>query len=250
MAKAKILLVDDEPRVIQLVRANLTVEGYDVIVAEDGVMALQMLRAENPDLVILDLMLPKLDGYEVARRAREFAATPIIMLTARTSEVDLMRGFDIGADDYLTKPFSINELIARVRAVLRRSKSPEELVNRPPLQVGDLTIDFAQHRVLRGAQEIQLTPLEYRLLSFLASNAGRVMVHEDILRHVWGPEYRDATEYLRVYVRYLRQKIEKDPSNPQAIVTKTGVGYMFQLPEGQARMEESGPGDRSADSEA
>lgn len=231
MAKAKVLVVDDEPRVVQLVRANLGVEGYEVLVAEDGAQALSMAQSEAPDLVILDLMLPKLDGYEVARRIREFSSVPIIMLTARSGEVDIVRGFDAGADDYLTKPFSVNELMVRVRAVLRRSKFPEEIVARQSFQAGDLVIDFAQQRVTVHQQEVALTPLEYRLLTFLASNAGRVVLHEDILRHVWGPEYRDEIEYVRVYIRYLRQKIEKDPSHPEYIITRPGAGYMLRLPE-------------------
>jgi DNA-binding response OmpR family regulator len=228
-----VLVVDDEPHVIQLLRANLVVEGYEVLVAEDGKQALEILKNQAPDLMILDLMLPGLDGYEVAQRAREFSTIPIIMLTARSSEIDIIHGFDAGADDYLTKPFSINELMVRVRAVLRRAKYPEELTGRPPFQAGDLHIDFSQHRVKVGEREIALTPLEYRLLAFLASNAGRVLLHEDLLRHVWGPEYREETEYLRVYIRYLRQKLEKDPSRPAYLLTKPGAGYMFKIPESQ-----------------
>jgi DNA-binding response OmpR family regulator len=167
----------------------------------------------------------------VARRVREISAVPIIMLTARNNETDIVRGFDVGADDYLTKPFSVNELVVRVRAVIRRTKYPEEVMNRQPLVTGQISIDFAQHRVLVRGQEVALTPLEYRLLSYLASNQGRVMLHADILRHVWGPEYREESEYLRVYVRYLRQKIEQDPSAPQHIITKPGAGYMFQAAE-------------------
>ena len=231
MDKPRILAVDDNPRIRQLVQANLSVEGYEVGTARDGAEALAELERKAYDLVILDLVLPKVDGYEVARRIREFSAVPIIMLTARSNEVDIVRGFDAGADDYLTKPFSVNELVVRVRAVIRRTKFPEEIVKRQPLVAGEITIDFAQHRVLVRGQEVPLTPLEYRLLSYLASNQGRVMLHEDILRHVWGPEYREENEYLRVYVRYLRQKIEQDPSNPRYIVTKPGAGYMFQVAE-------------------
>jgi DNA-binding response OmpR family regulator len=229
--KDKILVVDDEPHVVHLLRANLAIEGYEVLVAEDGRQALEILKNQTPDLMILDLMLPGLDGYEVAQRAREFSPVPIIMLTARTSEIDIIRGFDAGADDYLTKPFSVNELMVRVRAVLRRAKYPEELTSRPPFKAGGLHIDFSQHLVKIGEKEIALTPLEYRLLAFLAANAGRVVLHQDLLRNVWGPEYREETEYLRVYVRYLRQKIEKDPSKPEYILTKPGAGYMLKVPE-------------------
>jgi two-component system KDP operon response regulator KdpE len=230
VSKDKVLVVDDEPHVVQLLRANLTIEGYEVLVAEDGKQALEILKNQTPDLMILDLMLPGLDGYEVTQRAREFSTIPIIMLTARSNEIDIIRGFDAGADDYLTKPFSTNELMVRVRAVLRRAKYPEELMGRPPFKAGDLYIDFAQHLVKIGEREIKLTPLEYRLLAFLASNAGRVVLHEDLLRHVWGPEYREETEYLRVYIRYLRQKIEKDPSRPEYLLTRPGAGYMFKIP--------------------
>ena len=232
MAKARILVVDDDSHILQLIHANLTVAGYDVAMAEDGAQGLEMIQAKQPDLVILDLVMPKVDGFEVARRIREFSPVPIIMLTARSSEVDIVRGFDVGADDYLTKPFAVNELLVRVRAVLRRTKYPSEVVNREPLQVGDLVIDFAQHRVTVRGEEVALTPTEYRLLSYLAMNLGRVMLHKDILRNVWGPEYRDETEYLRVYVRYLRQKIEEVSSDPKYLITKPGAGYMLQAPEG------------------
>ena len=232
MAKARILVVDDDSHILQLIHANLTVAGYDVAMAEDGAQGLKMVQAEQPDLVILDLVMPKVDGFEVARRIREFSPVPIIMLTARSGEVDIVRGFDVGADDYLTKPFAVNELLVRVRAVLRRTKYPSEVVNREPLQVGDLAVDFAQHRVTVRGEEVALTPIEYRLLSYLAMNLGRVMLHKDILRNVWGPEYRDETEYLRVYVRYLRKKIEEASSDPKYLITKPGAGYMLQAPEG------------------
>ncbi len=231
LSQARLLIVDDEPDVVELIRASLESVGYEVTSATDGRQALEMAETEMPDLIILDIMLPGLDGYEVCRRIREFSAVPIIMLTARSAEVDLVRGFDAGADDYLTKPFAINELLARVKAVLRRSKFPDEIVNRPALTAGEVTIDFARRRVTVRGREVKLSPTEYRLLSLLASNAGRVMLHQELLRRVWGPEYREATEYLRVYVRYLRQKIEREPAHPQFILTQPGVGYMFNTPE-------------------
>ena len=231
MAKAKILVVDDDPKVVQLLRANLSVEGYEVIAAQDGAEGLALVESELLDLVILDLVMPSLDGLELTRRIREFSEVPIIMLTARSSEVDLVQGFDAGADDYLTKPFSVNELLVRVRAVLRRTKFPTQIVNRPPIRVGDLLIDLAQRRVEVRGQEVSLTPIEYRLLEYLAINLGRVMLHQDLLQHVWGPEYREEIEYVRVYIRYLRQKIEESPSEPKYIVTKPGAGYMLQEPE-------------------
>ena len=231
MAKAKILVVDDDPKVVQLLRANLSVEGYEVIAAQDGAEGLALVESELLDLVILDLVMPSLDGLGLTRRIREFSEVPIIMLTARSSEVDLVQGFDAGADDYLTKPFSVNELLVRVRAVLRRTKFPTQIVNRPPIRVGDLLIDLAQRRVEVRGQEVSLTPIEYRLLEYLAINLGRVMLHQDLLQHVWGPEYREEIEYVRVYIRYLRQKIEENPSEPKYIVTKPGAGYMLQEPE-------------------
>jgi DNA-binding response OmpR family regulator len=230
-AIATILAVDDEPHVLKLVRANLESSGYKVLTAGDGEQALQLVEGELPDLVILDLMLPKMDGYAVCRRIREFSSVPVIMLTARSAEVDLVHGFEVGADDYLTKPFSVTELLVRVEAVLRRSKWPEEIVSRQSFVAGPIEINFAQHRVAVEGEPVKLTPTEYRLLTYLASNANRVIMHRELLRAVWGPEYGDETEYLRVYIRYLRQKLEPDPSNPRYLLTQPGAGYMFHQPD-------------------
>ncbi len=231
MGLAKILVVDDEPHMVKLVQANLQAAGYEVVSAMDGNQALEAAESEMPDLIILDIMLPGVDGYEVCRRIREYSAVPVLMLTARGSEMDLVRGFDVGADDYLVKPFSVNELLVRVRAVLKRSKFVLEIIQYPPLAVGDLSIDFARRRVTKAGEEIKLSPTEFKLLTQLAVNANRVVLHEDLLRATWGPEYRTETEYLRVYVHYLRQKIEDDPSHPERIVTHPGVGYMFRMSE-------------------
>jgi DNA-binding response OmpR family regulator len=228
---ATILAVDDEPRVLKLLKTNLESSGYRVLTAVDGEEAILVVEKEMPDLVILDLMLPKLDGYAACRRIREFSAVPIIMLTARSAEVDLIHGFEVGADDYLTKPFSITELLVRVQAVLRRSKWPEEIVARKEFKAGPIEIDFAQHRVSLDGEPVKLTPTEYRLLVYLASNANRVVVHRELLRSVWGPEYGEETEYLRVYIRYLRRKLEAEPSKPVYLVTQPGAGYMFYRPE-------------------
>jgi two-component system KDP operon response regulator KdpE len=230
VADTKILVIEDNPTVIRLLKANLSMEGYELLTAQNGIQGLDMAAEKNPDLIILDLVIPEMDGYEVARRIRRFSAVPIIMLTARSSEADIVRGFEAGADDYLTKPFSVKELLVRVRAVLRRSKFPGEIVKRPPLELNGLTIDFAKRHIIVRGKKVSLTPLEYRLLTYLVFNRGRVMLHEEILRNVWGEEYRDEVDYLRVYIRYLRQKIEKEPSNPEYIITKSGVGYMFQVP--------------------
>jgi DNA-binding response OmpR family regulator len=225
--KANILAVDDEPHVLRLVKANLESSGYKVLTAVDGEQAISLVKREMPDLVLLDIMLPKMDGYAVCSRIREFSAVPVIMLTARSAQIDLVHGFEVGADDYLTKPFDVTELLMRVQAVLRRSKWPEEIVTRHTFTAGPIKIDFAQHRVTVDGEVVKLTPTEYRLLAYLASNTNRVIMHRELLRAVWGPEYGDETEYLRVYMRYLRQKLEADPSNPRYLVTQPGAGYMF-----------------------
>jgi DNA-binding response OmpR family regulator len=229
--KATILVVDDEPHVLKLVKANLESSDYKVLTAADGEAAIRAVEGELPDLVILDLMLPKMDGYTVCSRIREFSTVPVIMLTARSSQVDLVHGFEVGADDYLTKPFDVTELLMRVQAVLRRSKWPEEVLARQTFKTGPIEIEFAQHRVTVEGEPVKLTPTEYRLLAYLASNANRVLLHRELLRAVWGPEYGDETEYLRVYMRYLRQKLEPDPSEPQYLLTQPGAGYMLYQPE-------------------
>ncbi len=229
--KATILAVDDEPRVLKLLKANLESSGYAVLTAADGEEALQSFERELPDLVLLDLMLPRMDGYAVCRRIREFSAVPVIMLTARSEQVDKIHGFEVGADDYLTKPFSITELLMRVQAVLRRSKWPEEIVSRQGFKAGPIEIDFAQHLVTSAGTQVKLTPTEYRLLAYMASNANRVLPHRELLRAVWGPEYGEEAEYLRVYMRYLRQKLEPQPSAPQYLLTQPGTGYMLHQPD-------------------
>jgi two-component system KDP operon response regulator KdpE len=228
----KILVVDDEPRVVRLVSEVLEAVGYQVIAATSGGPAIEMVAVEQFDLVLLDILLPHdLDGYEVCRRIREFSEVPVIMLTAKAQEVDMLHGFDVGADDYLTKPFSAKELLARVRAVLRRTRRPEEMVT-ASLTCGALEINFARHTVKMCGERVSLTRTEYALLRQLALNANRVMLHPDLLTAVWGAEYRDDIDYLRAYVRYLRRKLEADPSNPQYILTSPGVGYMLACPEG------------------
>jgi two-component system KDP operon response regulator KdpE len=229
---AKILVVDDEPRVVRLVSEVLKAVGYDVIAAARGEPAVKMIALEQPDLVLLDILLPNgMDGYNVCSRIREFSNVPIIMLTAKAMESDMLRGFDVGCDDYLTKPFSAKELIARVNAVLRRSQHPEEMTT-TPLICGDLEINFARRSVKVNGEPVLLTRTEFALLRQLALNVNRVMLHQDLLTAVWGPEYRDDIDYLRAYIRYLRRKLEEDPSNPQYIITSPGVGYMLTSPAG------------------
>lgn len=227
----KILVVDDEPRVVRLVSEVLKAMGYQVIAAVSGESALEMIALEQPDLVLLDVLLPSgPDGYEVCSRIREFSDVPVIMLTAKAQESDILRGFDAGADDYLTKPFSARELVARVRAVLRRAQRPEEL--RPTrLTCGDLEIDFARRIVRVRGERVSLTRTEYALLRYLALHANCVVLHEELLTAVWGPEYRDDVDYLRAYIRYLRRKLEEDPSHPRLILTSPGIGYMLACPE-------------------
>jgi DNA-binding response OmpR family regulator len=233
--KATILAIDDEPHVLKLVKANLESSGYKILTAADGEEAVRTVERELPDLVLLDLMLPKMDGFAVCRRIREFSAVPVIMLTARSAQVDLIHGFEVGADDYLTKPFSATELLMRVQAVLRRSKWPEEIIVRQDFKAGPIEIDFAQHRVTVDGNPVKLTPTEYRLLAYLASNANRVITHRELLRAVWGPEYGEEAEYLRVYMRYLRQKLEPDPANPRYLLTQPAAGYMFYQPDEDRR---------------
>ena len=227
----RILVVEDQPRVVRLVSEILRAVGYEVLVAGDGEQALAMVSLEQPDLVLLDVLLPgDMDGYKICRRLREFSSVPIIMLTAKARDVDVLTGFDAGADDYLTKPFNAKELIARVKAVLRRSRHPEEMTT-AVFVCGELEIDYARHAVTRSGKTVSLTRTEYALLRELALNANRVLSHPELLTAVWGLEYRDELDYLRAYVRYLRRKIEADPSNPCYIKTLPGVGYMLACPE-------------------
>jgi two-component system KDP operon response regulator KdpE len=226
-----ILVVEDEPRVMRLIGEVLKAVGYGVIAVCSGKEAIEKVALEQPDLVLLDILLPNgPDGYEVCRRIREFSDVAVVMLTAKAQESDMLRGFDAGADDYLTKPFSAKELVARVRAVLRRARHTGEAALLE-LVCGDLEIDRARRTVRVRGEPVQLTRTEYALLSQLAANANRVMVHEDLLAAVWGAEYRNDVDYLRAYVHYLRRKLEADPSNPQYILTSQGVGYMLACPE-------------------
>jgi two-component system KDP operon response regulator KdpE len=226
-----ILVVEDEPRVMRLIDEVLKAVGYGVIAVCSGKEAIEKVALEQPDLVLLDILLPNgPDGYEVCRRIREFSDVAVVMLTAKAQESDMLRGFDAGADDYLTKPFSAKELVARVRAVLRRARHTGEAAL-PELVCGELEIDRARRTVRVRGEPVQLTRTEYALLSQLAANANRVMVHEDLLAAVWGAEYRNDVDYLRAYVHYLRRKLEADPSNPQYILTSQGVGYMLACPE-------------------
>jgi two-component system KDP operon response regulator KdpE len=228
--KTSILLVDDDTQLVRLVRANLESVGYKVFAASDARSALEVLNGELLDLIILDIMLPGLDGFELCQRIREFTFTPIIMLTAKVEDTDKVRGFKLGADDYLTKPFNVEELLARIEAVLRRTTAPGKDSTPPTFTCDHITVNFVQRRVTVKGKEVSLTLTEYKLLSQLVSNAGRVMLHKELLTRVWGPEYQNESEYLRAYIRHLRQKIEEDPGRPKYILSKPGIGYIFSSP--------------------
>jgi two-component system KDP operon response regulator KdpE len=232
MSEARILVVDDEPKLVRLVREILTATGYEVLVACNGNHAIDMIALEGPDLVLLDLILPgDMDGYETARRVREFSNVPIIMLTAKVRETDILRGFEVGADDYITKPFSAKELLARIRAVLKRAKGEVAAPAESEIVYGNLKIDLARRRVTLGGREVRLTPTEYSLLHELAMHCDQVMLHEQLLTAIWGAEYRNDLDYLRAYIHYLRQKLEPDPANPRIILSCPGAGYMLVSPE-------------------
>jgi len=222
-----ILVVDDESRMVRFVRMNLELEGYQVAEASSGIEALDKVRDELPDLVVLDVMMPEMDGFETLARLREISTVPVIMLTVKGDEEDRIRGLELGADDYVTKPFSPRELASRIRAVLRRADMPSP-VARTTIRVDDhLEIDFRQREVIVDGERIRLRPTEYRLLYHLVNNAGWIMTQEMLLSKVWGYEYRDEAGLLRLYITYLRKKIEPEPGDPRYILTERGVGYRF-----------------------
>ncbi len=223
----RILIVDDEPRYLRLLEANLRTEGYEVSTAQDGVQAVDIFSSQPIDLILLDIMMPRMDGFSTCQRIREYSNVPIIMLTAKGEEQDRVRGLDLGADDYLVKPFSATELLARVRAVLRRSQIPTETGQTRFFSHGDLKIDFARAEVWRGEQAVSLSATEYRLLLQFAHNVGSILTSEDLLTGVWGPEYKMEKEILWVSIARLRQKLEEDPHAPKHIVTRSGLGYLM-----------------------
>ena len=223
----KILVVDDEERMARFIRLNLEHDGFQVVEAYRGQVAMDKLRTALPDLILLDIMMPDIDGFEVLKMIREVSSVPVIMLTAKGEEDDKVKGLELGADDYITKPFSPRELVSRVKAVLRRSEIPGE-DSTDVIQVDDrLKIDFNRREIWVSDQLVSLRPTEYRLLYHLVQNAGWVLTYDQILSRVWGYEYRDEPHYVRLYVNYLRQKLEKDPANPKYILTQRGIGYRF-----------------------
>jgi two-component system KDP operon response regulator KdpE len=227
----KILLVEDEPRVVRLVSEVLKAVGYEIVAVANGNAAIEQTAIEKPDLVLLDILLPHgPDGYQVCQRIREFSNVPIIMLTAKAQESEMLQGFDVGADDYLTKPFSAKELIARVKAVLRRAHNSDQDPE-TTFECGRLRIDLTRHTVTVNETIVRLTRTEYAVLRQLALHANCAVLHHDLLTRVWGPEYRDDVDYLRAYIHHLRKKLEADPANPQYIVTLPGIGYMLSCPD-------------------
>jgi DNA-binding response OmpR family regulator len=222
----RILVVDDEPRMIGFIRMNLELEDHHVIEAHSGLEALDAIRTQLPDIVLLDVMMPELDGFETLRMLREFSDIPVIMLTAKGEENDKVYGLELGADDYITKPFGPRELSSRIKAIFRRIEKPT--TDEAVLKIDDrLSVDFNQREVIVNGEHIKLRPTEYRLLYHLIKNEGWTVPHDQLLQKVWGYEYRDEAHYVRLYVNYLREKIEEDPSNPRYIITERGVGYRF-----------------------
>lgn len=224
----KILVVDDERSIVELVSFNLRKEGFQVLAAADGLEAVRLAREEKPDLIILDVMLPGLDGFEVCRILRKEMPVPILMLTARKEEVDRVVGLELGADDYVTKPFSPRELVARVRAILRRSARRPELEEEKILSAGELAVDLARRKVTVGNRMVDLTYTQFELLKHLMSNPGRVFSREALVERVWGYSYYGDVRTVDVHIRHLREKIEREPGSPQFIETVRGVGYRFR----------------------
>lgn len=228
MNATTVLVVDDEKALRDFVRRNLEIRGYKIITAANGLEALALFNTEQVNLVILDIMMPHLDGLETARRIRQESSVPIIILTALGEESDKVRAFDLGADDYLTKPFGVGELLGRIKAVLRRSQWSESNPDEKTIARGEISVDLERHRVSVRGEPVEMTPTEFNLLVYLMRNTGKALTHRAILQHVWGTEYFHETEYLRVYMGKLRQKIEAEPDNPRYIHTERGLGYRFE----------------------
>lgn len=227
MTTPTVLVVDDEKSLRDFVRKNLEIRGYKVLTASNGLDAMAIFTSERIDLVILDIMMPRLDGLETTRRIRQKSIVPIVILTALGEEADKVRAFDYGVDDYLTKPFGVGELLGRIKAVLRRARWSEPSAEDEPIVRGEIVADLARHKVTVRDEALDLTPTEFNLLVYLMKNTGKVIPHLAILQQVWGPEYGEETEYLRVYIGRLRKKIEVDPLNPKYLFTERGIGYRF-----------------------
>ena len=228
--KFRILLVDDEERILTFLMSKLKASGYEVIAARDGAQALEQVKGQEPDLMVLDLVMPRMDGFEALKELRRFSAIPVIVLSARGADADKIKGLSLGADDYLAKPFNPDELVARIEAVRRRLEPAERRKTAEPLSLKNVTIDFKKRSVIVSGEEKHLTRIEWFLLSELALNAGRLMVYEELLTHIWGPEYRDDVQLLRTWISRLRHKIETDSDNPEIIRTIPKTGYILDQP--------------------
>lgn len=235
MRKNLILVIDDEPPMLRLVRVKLQLDGYAVVPVSSGAEALHVLKTEHPDLVVLDLMMPVMDGFETLRHIREISSVPVILLTARVNDIDKLRGLTSGADDYVTKPFNPDELSARIAAVLRRSTNVVEPGVGQVLRYPGIEIDLDRHRVMVDGEEVRLTRTEWELLAQLGANAGRVMTHAELLSRIWGPEYRDESHYLRTWVSRLRAKLEPNVDQSALISTFPGIGYRLESPNDSGR---------------
>jgi len=230
MKRFRILVVDDEQRVLNFLTSKLRASGYDVLTASNGLKALEQAQAEEPDLIVLDVLMPKMDGFETLKELRSFSAIPVIILSARETNSDKIKGLSLGADDYLQKPFNPDELVARIEAVRRRLNSNEMRKMPDSLSLGEVNIDFRKRSVVAGGEEKYLTRIEWLLLSELAHNAGHLMLYEELLTHVWGPEYRDDVQLLRTWISRLRHKLEKEPDSPGLIRTIPKTGYIIDQP--------------------
>lgn len=227
MNKPLVLVVDDDHKILRLLRIELSAQGFQVLMAENGPDALDVVERQRPDIVLLDVIMPGVDGLEVLRRVRQSSGVPVILLTAKGTDSDKISGLELGADDYIAKPFNPEELTARVRAVLRRSQARDVPANTDRLVCGNIVIDLTRRTVFVSGRPVVLSRTEWQLLQQLCANAGRVMLHEDLLSRTWGPEYRDDVQYLRVWISRLRQKLEEDPSEPRYIRTVQGIGYVL-----------------------
>ncbi len=230
MKQFRVLVVDDEPRILNFLRSKLKVSGYEVLTATNGAEALEQVQAQEPDLVVLDVLMPKMDGFETLRELRTFSSVSVIILSAKGTNVDKIKGLGLGADDYLAKPFSPDELLARIEAVKRRLAPPEKRKTHEQLSLSDLTIDFKKRLVVIRGEEIRLTRIEWLLLSELAQNAGRLMLYGELLTRVWGPEYHDDVQILRTWISRLRDKVERDPNQSILIRTIPKAGYIMDQP--------------------
>jgi two-component system KDP operon response regulator KdpE len=223
-----VLIVDDEPQLLRALQVNMEAEGYRVLTALDGMAALGHAEGSHPDIIVLDLGLPDMNGVDVITRIRRTSSTPIIVLSARHGSVDKVRALDAGADDYVTKPFGLDELLARLRAAGRRGGTPETAADEAPVEVGDFEVDLANRKVARGGAAVRLTPREWAILELLVRNPGRLITQQQMLARIWGPGYGNETHYLRVYMGQLRRKLEADPARPRHLLTEAGMGYRFE----------------------